>query len=516
MTAEYFTADIPGKRTSLSISAKALERLKQEVGKFRSVGGSSGLLLGRKDPDPNNNESLTVTDCFPVATSENVQGPRVNPELLTRARALWKEGPSRTMYAVGRYQVTSAGSTRSTLAVRVQEFAPRDLYVQLNVQGSGGLASFYVIENDRPLEDEPDFTVPFDSLAANATKSSDGGVPTLPPSSEAVHRSDETRLEAPRPLSRKFEWFGVRAAWITVVLLAGIAGMILLGYGTVAVFKSVRISPSGAMDQTGSRDFATDKKQASLDEVSHSGNMKPPRGRSRQLDPRGISATPLSANTATILRLPAAQIGDRQNRTISGVKPSVKEEPVPLLTQPAAGALNRVRADRRTIEGAVPSALQTSARAPATIEKTVPEKAARIEPSKVASRPATTNDTESSGSQEGLVREGSSDHRILPRYVKPQPLQKPMPLLGSALYSRYAAGGVDVSVAVHIDATGHVTDARLKDVRHKISSSLQNPPILENAALTVAQRWTFEPARLYGKAIESDYNIIFRFSDTGR
>ena len=588
MTAEYFTAEIPAKRTSLSISAKALERLKQEVGRVRSVGGSSGLLLGRKDSDRNNSESLTVTDCFPVATSESVQGPSANPELLTRARALWKQGPSRTLYAVGRYQVTSAESTRSTFGVRVQEFAPRDLYVQLNVQGSGGLAAFYVIENDRGFEDLPDFTVPIDSLAANATKPLDGAVHTRAPSSEAVHGSDETRLEAPRPFSKKFEWFGLRAPWIAVVLLAGIAAMILLRHGTVALFnpklsreetppramtlglqpvrtgsqwvlhwdaqapalkfaqsglitisdgarikqlkldrsqlnsaqvvyvseskdvsfrlevyqgngrgwsESVRTAPSGAMDQTGS---------------------KPQRGTSREVDSRGISAVALSANTARVVGLPAANADNLHNGTTSAVKSSVKEVPVPLVTQPTRIALNRVRAERRTPEGAVPSAFQNSARIAAIIGKRVPDRPVRIEQLKVVSPPATTDETETSRSQGGLVRESSSDRRILPRYVKPQPLQKPMPLLGSALYSRYAAGGVDVSVAVHIDATGHVTDARLKDVRHKTSSSLQNPPILENAALIAAQRWIFEPARLYGKAIESDYNIIFRFSDTGR
>ena len=97
-----------------------------------------------------------------------------------------------------------------------------------------------------------------------------------------------------------------------------------------------------------------------------------------------------------------------------------------------------------------------------------------------------------------------SDQSGMPSYIGPQPLQKPTPNV-TAL-----SAGIDsireVGVEVYIDDSGRVTNARIVNANSNANSAL------EKAAISDALQWTFEPARLHGKAISSTHKILFRFN----
>lgn len=62
-----------------------------------------------------------------------------------------------------------------------------------------------------------------------------------------------------------------------------------------------------------------------------------------------------------------------------------------------------------------------------------------------------------------------------------------------------------VEVMVHVDASGHVKTAHIITQNKKVAESLAG------AAIVAARRWTFQPATLHGRAIESDHTIVFQF-----
>ncbi|MDQ2775336.1 MAG: TonB family protein [Acidobacteriota bacterium] len=199
MTSEDFTAEIPAKQLSLSISAKVVERLKQEVSSHPDLSG--GLLLGHKNP-ADNNKSLVVADCFPVAASESEKGCAVNPKFLAQALALWRPRSRATLYAVGQYRVTFGSAQRNSSDVNIRDFASKDVYLKLNVQGTGTSATVYIIDDKSSLTDAPDLTLPFDLLMA-------GNAHGPAARSSQPHASSITE----RPDFRIFEWRDHRREW---------------------------------------------------------------------------------------------------------------------------------------------------------------------------------------------------------------------------------------------------------------------------------------------------------------
>jgi TonB family protein len=95
-----------------------------------------------------------------------------------------------------------------------------------------------------------------------------------------------------------------------------------------------------------------------------------------------------------------------------------------------------------------------------------------------------------------------------PVFVPPQPVQKPPPRFRQVGTVSYSV--TDVTVLVHIDPNGRVATARLD----RNSNNVSRPLAL--AALDAAKQWTFEPARLHGNNVESDYMIVFRFVPPSR
>jgi TonB family protein len=88
-------------------------------------------------------------------------------------------------------------------------------------------------------------------------------------------------------------------------------------------------------------------------------------------------------------------------------------------------------------------------------------------------------------------------------YVPPRPARQVVPQprgLGVMLYR-----DTEVAVQVKVDPTGRVVAAQV--IRDGASTSLS----LENVALNAARSWSFEPARLRGQPVASDYTIRFQF-----
>jgi Gram-negative bacterial TonB protein C-terminal len=86
-------------------------------------------------------------------------------------------------------------------------------------------------------------------------------------------------------------------------------------------------------------------------------------------------------------------------------------------------------------------------------------------------------------------------------YSPPQPLRqvKPNPkpwIIASTL---------EIEVEVQVDKSGHVEIARL------VRQDGKAPAGLVGAALAAARQWTFKPAKLQGKTVESTDRIVFRF-----
>lgn len=90
-----------------------------------------------------------------------------------------------------------------------------------------------------------------------------------------------------------------------------------------------------------------------------------------------------------------------------------------------------------------------------------------------------------------------------PAYILPRPLKQVLPDI-SQIGPDVIEGPTRVEVLVRIDERGRVTNAL-------ITNSSQLPESLANAVLVAAKRWTFAPATLSGKPVESDHTIVFQF-----
>jgi TonB family protein len=75
----------------------------------------------------------------------------------------------------------------------------------------------------------------------------------------------------------------------------------------------------------------------------------------------------------------------------------------------------------------------------------------------------------------------------------------------TALPPGVAESAGEVRVAVRVDESGRVIDARLVEGKNRVSS------MLASASLMAARQWIFEPASLRGKNVASDHTIVFQF-----
>jgi len=82
-------------------------------------------------------------------------------------------------------------------------------------------------------------------------------------------------------------------------------------------------------------------------------------------------------------------------------------------------------------------------------------------------------------------------------FTKPEPINKAYP----PLPSRVRNGG-DVKLKLIVSEKGEV---------EKIEVLSSPNPLLSEAAIKAAQKWTFKPATKNNKPIKGDYELIFRF-----
>lgn len=84
----------------------------------------------------------------------------------------------------------------------------------------------------------------------------------------------------------------------------------------------------------------------------------------------------------------------------------------------------------------------------------------------------------------------------------PRPIERVAPEYPSRARARGIEGVVTVSL--HIDANGRVTDARVLDA--------SPPGVFDEAALSAVRRWSFEPAQYEGRAVAIRVEQAVRFA----
>ena len=102
-----------------------------------------------------------------------------------------------------------------------------------------------------------------------------------------------------------------------------------------------------------------------------------------------------------------------------------------------------------------------------------------------------------------LVAAGAfAQESTIPPHSAAQPLRKVLPATpaGVILYK-----DVQVQIQVSIDERGRVISARLLKGREKVSQQLLG------VALEAAAQWQFQPATLRGRAVGSEYTVVFQF-----
>lgn len=112
--------------------------------------------------------------------------------------------------------------------------------------------------------------------------------------------------------------------------------------------------------------------------------------------------------------------------------------------------------------------------------------------SQVVNVPTTPTPTQSTDT----VRPGTQE-----LYVAPRPIRKVSPET-QGLGLMYDSS--EVAVEVNVDSRGHVSRARTAESKQATSAMIAS-------AMTAARRWIFEPARLHGKSVETEYTIVFEF-----
>ena len=115
-------------------------------------------------------------------------------------------------------------------------------------------------------------------------------------------------------------------------------------------------------------------------------------------------------------------------------------------------------------------------------------------------RKTMSSNSSAKSSENGSTLKTNLDITPLSGYVQAQPLRQVIPHIENVMPS-----GVPfltrIEVAVRIDKSGHVSEA------HTISRR----SILTNACIIAARQWRFNPAKVNGELIESEYVIVFVF-----
>lgn len=107
------------------------------------------------------------------------------------------------------------------------------------------------------------------------------------------------------------------------------------------------------------------------------------------------------------------------------------------------------------------------------------------------------------------LRSQLRDIKSGPVYNPPLPVKQALP--EAKLPGRWDTYGIkQVEVDVKIDATGHVSAARISKTRANI------PQLLAASVLNAAKQWTFQPAQMHGKAVASEHTIVFEFRPAGQ
>lgn len=101
--------------------------------------------------------------------------------------------------------------------------------------------------------------------------------------------------------------------------------------------------------------------------------------------------------------------------------------------------------------------------------------------------------------QDATTVQGQPEVKAKPNYLK-----NPEPLYPAAARRRHEEGLVLLSVAV-------TADGRARDIAVKQSSHF---PLLDQSAMQAVKEWTFEPARVGSRSVESEIEVPVRFQLT--
>src|SRR5690348_3529698 len=226
MESAYFTASIPAKNVSVSLSANVLERLRRELGKPGAPSSSGGLLLGNRSPDT---DSLFIADCFPIAlrppgSPQGQESGAINSKLLKQALNLWKPGSRTALYAVGQYCVALRTVRGDENITQFDGLSEGDIFLKVSGKGSATSAAFYVIDADGRSGAHPDLTLPFDSLVAADEPAEPQEEFREPPPAPAEPLSHAAPSDPNSRVSAGIDWRRIWPAWVIAGLVITISG----------------------------------------------------------------------------------------------------------------------------------------------------------------------------------------------------------------------------------------------------------------------------------------------------
>jgi TonB family protein len=564
METAYFTASIPGKDVSVSLSANVLERLRRELGKSDAASSSRGLLLGNRSPG---SDCLFIADCFPIAlrspgSSQAPGNESINAKLLKQALNLWKPGSRTALYAVGQYSVALRTPRGNGNVIEFDGLSEGDLFLKVTGKGSATSAAFYMIDADGQSSAHPDLTLPFDSLVPGDEPTGSEEQPGEPSNTPAEPVSSGRSTDSRFHVSAGTAWWRMWPAWVIAGLVVTIAGLLFQQSRATSLRNQkaqtteLRLEPV----RTGSQwELRWDKdapavraaKRAQLtvsdgsrftqldldaSEIQHGYVLYTPESsdvtfRLDMYDPSGRALTESVRALANV----AGDHADIESRSYQSRDARKSESPSTGVRSPepraTANLARSVPTVSRKDQEFRSNQLATAQLTPAA-GRTNPSPAVRQTAGSSADQTtrrntvlpnATDKPNSESGGNPGAPKAKRADATMprlpapapprtwsaalakaeTPAYVPPQPLQKPAPVFRKVGALSYAA--TDVDIVVHVDQNGRVSNARLAS-----NSGFITGP-LAAAALDAARRWIFEPAKSHGNRIESDYKIVFRF-----
>ncbi len=233
--------------------------------------------------------------------------------------------------------------------------------------------------------------------------------------------------------------------------------------------------------------------------------LRPVRPKVANAEPRTPTAAPpiqQPANDATPQKAadqavtPQAAVADATRTSDLGA--------APVSQPPAAPNNNAIEAENKVMN--TPPAetqkatIRESQPPPAVSTPTQAVQQPRTEEPSVAKPAALETQTQpSSGVQTPAI-----DTEATSVFQPPRPIRQVVPNVKALLPGVADATG-EVKVQVKVDQKGHVVEAHVVEGNKRINS------VIKNVAVIAAKQWTFVPASLHGKNIESDHTILFQF-----